>query len=159
MLGTEEQKKLNIAIKTHWLIYLSFTSALIIYTFVVFLVVKGGSAEPGKPGILREVFFTVSMIFGVAKFWIQSRLLGGETSYEKCQNIDAIIQKYQSYNFIMLALCEVPALLGLISTFMARRIEVWWLFFAVSAILFATSAPQTGKLQSIIQNHAARHQQ
>ncbi|RJP64522.1 MAG: hypothetical protein C4532_19015 [Candidatus Abyssobacteria bacterium SURF_17] len=159
MLASAEEEKIRTVVKTHWFIFLSFATALIMYTFVVFAVTRGRTPnEDVQAGTLRHIFIIVSVIVGAIKFWVQIRLLSDETSYRKCQNVDEIIAKYWSYNFIMLAICEAPALLGLVIVFLTMRMEEWLVFFAISAVLFATSTPSPGKLESIAGSHAAHHQ-
>ncbi|MBI5115448.1 hypothetical protein HZA56_03160 [Candidatus Poribacteria bacterium] len=156
MLGSGEQEKIRNVIKVDWSIYLAFCSAIVMYTFVVFLVVGKSSSEPGEAGALKNLFIAISIGAGVAKFWVQNRLLYEEAAYMKCQSLDEIITKYRGYNFIILGVSEVPALLGLIITFMTRRLEEWWLFFGISAVLYATSAPRQSKLESIAEAHLIR---
>ena len=158
MLNSTEQEQARAVIKTHWSIYLAFTTAIIMYTVVVFLVTQGKTEGAFEPGRLRSLFLVVSVAAGLLKFWIQSRLLADEVSYRTCQSFEQIIAKYWRYNFLMLALCEVPALLGLVIAFMTMRLQEWWIFFGISAVLFATSAPAYGRLERILEAHAARRQ-
>lgn len=158
MLNPADQEKIRTVIKTHWSIFFAFTTAIIMYTLVLLAVTRGRTIEASPLTELRNAFVLVSLFAGAIKFWIQSRLLSEVTSYETCPNLDKIIEKYWRYNFIMLALCEFPALLGLIIVFMTMRMSEWWLFFVISAILFITSAPRAGRLEGIAEANAARHQ-
>lgn len=156
MLNPEDKGKIQNLIRTHWFIWLSFAAAVVMYTFVVFIVTKSRSGEPVQVGMIRHLLIVISAVLGAAKFLIQSRLLFEETAYRKCQTLDEIIGKYASRYFIVLALCEAPALFGLVIAFMTGRMEDWWLFFGIAAVLFATSTPRFGKLETIAQTHVTR---
>lgn len=158
MLNPAEEEKVGIVVRTHWLIYFAFAMAIIMYTVVVFLVVPGRTTEGPEIGLLRQLFIFISVAATVMKFWIQSRLLSDEASYRACRNLDETIAKYWRYNFLMLALCEIPAMLGLVAVFVSARMADWWLFLGISAVLFATSAPASAKLRRIIEAHEARWQ-
>ena len=156
MLNPEDKEKIQNLIRMHWFIFLSFASAILMYTLVVFLVTGNRSVEPHQIGAMKSLFIVISIVFAAAKFWIQSRLLYEETAYGKCGTLDEIIGKYVSRYFITLALCEAPALFGLVITFLTMRIEEWWLFFIISAVLFGTSAPRSDKLESIADAQSTR---
>jgi F0F1-type ATP synthase membrane subunit c/vacuolar-type H+-ATPase subunit K len=156
MLNPEDREKIQTVIRTHWFIWLSFAAAIVMYTFVVFIVTQSRSGEPPELGILRTIFIVISLVLGAVKFWLQRGLLFEETAYRQCGTIDEIIAKYAGRYFIILAVCEAPALLGLVIAFLTGRLEDWWLFFLISAALFATSTPQHARLETIAQAHAAR---
>lgn len=156
MLNPAEQEQVRVVIKTHWSIYLAFTMAIVMYTVVVYIVTSGRTPEPREIGALRQLFVALSVVAGAIKFWVQSRFLSSAASYQACRSLDEIVQRYWRYNFIMLALCEIPALLGLIIVFITMRLQEWWLFFGISALLFITSAPISSRLERIVEAHAAR---
>lgn len=156
MLNPAEQDKVRTIIRTDWFIYLSFVVAVVMYVFVIILVTRSSSSEATQAGALKRLFIVVSVVLGVAKFWIRSRLMFENESYRKCRTLDEIIRKYERYNQYVFAMCETPAVLGVIIALMTRRVEEWWVFFAISAVLFVTSAPRRDKFQSIVEAHAAR---
>lgn len=156
MLNPEDKGKIQKLIKTHWSIWLAFASAVVLYTVVVFAIFGDRSSEPQDAGMLRQVFVVLSVVLGALKFWMQSRLMFQETTYSKCQILDEIMMKYARYYVIILAICEVPALLGLVLVFLTGQIQEWWLFFIISMALYATATPRGDKLENIAQAHAMR---
>ena len=158
MLNPAEEEQVRTVIRTHWLIYFSFTTAVLMYTFVVFVITQGGEPQQMQVGMMRQIFLIVSVVAGIVKFWVQSRYLSDDASYRTCRNREEILAKYWRYNYIMLALAELPALLGLVITFVTMRLQEWWVFLAISALLLATSAPSAGRLRRIIETHSI-HQQ
>jgi F0F1-type ATP synthase membrane subunit c/vacuolar-type H+-ATPase subunit K len=156
MLNPEDKEKIQNVIRTHWFIWLAFATAVILYMVVVFIVVGGRESEPKQFGMLRQVFIILSVVLGAVKFWVQSRVMFQEASYAKCRSLDEIIGKYASRFFIILALCEAPAIFGLVIVFLTMRMEEWWLFFIISMVLYATSTPRADKLETIAEAHATR---
>ncbi|RJP26416.1 MAG: hypothetical protein C4520_00615 [Candidatus Abyssobacteria bacterium SURF_5] len=156
MLDPADEAKLSTLAKTLWLSYFSFVAAMPAYAVVVFIVTRGNTPRP-LPFPILPLFLMISLIAAAAKFWVQSRFFANEESYRNSPGIDAIIERYTRYFYIMLALSEVPVLLGLIVAFLAMRMGEWWLFLGISILLFATSAPRPGMLRRIAEDHAARH--
>jgi len=156
MLNPEDKEKLQNMIRSNWYIFSAYTGAVVLYTVVVFVVIGNGSSEPLQVGVLKPLFIIVSVVLGAIKFLIQGRLWLKENAYRKCRTLDEIMARYGRYYFIILALCQVVPLFGLIIVFMTKRMEDWWLFFGITVVLFATSAPRAGKVESIVQAHATR---
>jgi len=156
MLDPVEQKKIDTVIRTHWFIFFSFVTAIVLYTVILLMVTEGTSIEPREMGLLRNILIAASLAAAAAKFLIQTRSFSDENAYVSRTNIDQIIQKYTSTFFVMLALAEVPALSGLVITFITMRMEEWWIFFGISLLLLVTSAPKRDRLERIAQAHASR---
>jgi cytochrome bd-type quinol oxidase subunit 2 len=159
MLDPVEEEKVRIWAKAQISIFFSFFTALIMYTFVLFVITKDRTPEESRAAeSLRNVFIAASILVAAIKLWVQTRFASEEKSYVTCRSVDEVIQKFTRYHFILLALSEIPALLGLIIVFLTMRMEEWWIFFGISAFLFATSFPSRSKLQRIAEAYAARHQ-
>ncbi len=159
MINPADQEKIKTWAKQQISIYFSFFMALIMYTAVMFIVTRGRNIDTVSAVMtLRNVLIVVSILIAGAKFWVQTRFQAEVKSYETCQSIDEIIQKFTKYQFIQYALGETPALFGLIIAFVTMRLEQWWLFFGISVILFATSVPTGSRLERIVNANAMRHQ-
>jgi hypothetical protein len=170
MLNLEDQKKLQDMIRNNWLIFYAFTGSIVLYTVVMLAITGIGSGKPlevdGILGILfnalsnvetgglRLIFIAVSVLLGAIKFLIQNMLWLKEDAYRSCQALDEIVGRYGRYYFIILALCQVVPPLGMIIVLMTNQMKDWWPFFGITVMLFATSIPQGGKLESIVQTHA-----
>jgi F0F1-type ATP synthase membrane subunit c/vacuolar-type H+-ATPase subunit K len=159
MLNAADKDKVRQVVRVHWLIYFSFVTAVIMYGFVIALVTKDRTIDaPFDIGLLRRIFLLASVVIAAAKFWLQSRFLSDEFSYRKCRSLDEIIGMHQRYYFIILALCEAPALFGLVIAFLTMRLDEWWVFFGICAFLFATSVPRLERLERIAEAQAAHWQ-
>lgn len=172
MLNPEDKEKLQNMIKMNWHIFRMFTGAVILYTAVLFVVTRFGSSEPRQGDgvfdylltvlsqvdgrVLKSLFIVASVILGALKFLIQGKLWLKEDAYRNCQTLDKIMGRYGQYFFIILALCQAVPLLGMVLVFMTGRMDDWWLFFGITVVLFGTSAPRAGKVESIVQAHATR---
>jgi hypothetical protein len=156
MLNPEEQTKLQKMIRTNWFVFISYAGAVIMYTVVVFVVVGDGSREPHDVGFLRPLFIAMSVVLGAAKFLIQSRVWLNEDGYGQCRSLDEIMARYGRYYYVVLALVSAVPLLGLIIAFLSMQMADWWLFFGISAVLFATSLPRGEKVEQIVQAQTTR---
>jgi len=124
------------------------------YILVTYFVTGSSSKESDLPAILKGIFIGISAAAAGINFAIQTQILGNPERYRQCRNIDDALKVYGRYFYISLALCQLPALMGLVQVFMSMRMSDWAPFIVFIIFMHATSIPRAGRLETIAQAHA-----
>jgi putative effector of murein hydrolase LrgA (UPF0299 family) len=156
MLDPADQEKIQTTVKTYWGIYLSIVVSCVMYIFVTYIVTSSGTPRETSPAIFRSLLIVLSIVAGAGKFWVL-RMQADEERYLQCGDIDDIIKKFGSYLFISMALCQIPAMFGLIMVFLTMRMGEWAVFLVIGAYLFATATPRSSVLENMVEAHNARN--
>jgi hypothetical protein len=151
MLDQAAQEKLQQASKMHLKIYWAYVSSIVMYIIVTFLVPRDNSRDSDMLAMLRAIFIGLSAAAVGINFWIQTRVLGDTKYYRRCRSIDDALKVYSRYFFISLALCQLPALLGMILVFISARMMEWTPFVVIVVFMHATSIPRASRLENIAQ--------
>ena len=156
MLDQAEQEKIQTMIKTNWYMYFAFVAACVMYIFVAYMTAGSSTSDRPSPHGFRSALI-VLCISGVAANYMVRRMQADEQRYLQCRDLDEIIKKFSFYFFISLALCELPALFGLIMVFLTMRMGEWVVFVVIAAFLFAMSTPRSSVLEDIVAAHNERN--
>jgi hypothetical protein len=135
-------------------IYLMYVFSVVLYIFVSSVVAGGSSRGSDMPGMLKAIFIGISAAAVGINFWIQTRILGNTRHYQNCRSIDEVLKKYGPYFFISLALCQLPAMLGMVLVFLSKSITDWAPFIVIVVFMHVTSIPRAARLENIAQANA-----
>ena len=124
---------------------LSMMTSLLIYLIVATVVERQVSMEVGDVvfyigiGISAALFFVVRIVTGA--------MLGpgGERTGSASAAGGPPIAKLQTAAIVTFAICEVPAVLGLVLYFLGRSMTDFYLFLLISLFCFATYFPRFGQ--------------
>lgn len=154
MLDQATRDKLQQTSRTQLMIYLAYVSSVVLYIFVTFMITADSSREFDMPGTLRAIFIGISIAAVGANFWIQTRILDNAEHYQNCRSIDEVLKVNGRYFFISLALCQMPAMLGMVLVFLSMRMTEWTPFIVIVVFMHVTSIPRAARLENAAQAHA-----
>jgi F0F1-type ATP synthase membrane subunit c/vacuolar-type H+-ATPase subunit K len=150
-------EKLRAAYRVSVIIGLAFMASLLVYTIIVGLFESGSIALSDTPALsdsglefLKYALLGVTAINFIIIRFVNARLLndkGGQdqvvdTRPRPAAGAEAEFGRLTTASVIIYALCEAPAIFGLVLYFMGRNSADFYLFLMVSLFYFATNFPR-----------------
>ena len=125
------------------ILYVAVVASLAIYVLVIHIFkagVKdfGGMLENVEFSLLRYVFFAV----GLAQIFLIRFVRETLTKSVNSIDLDVLMNHLQKMAIVTAALCEVPAILGLVLFFLSGNTRDFYVLCAISCGLFALFFPR-----------------
>lgn len=133
--------KLRTSYRTTVFIGLSMMTSLFVYLIVANVVERPAGREVGDEVLF--IFIGISVVLFLAVRVVNTAILGPRKGGERTG--PAAIQKLQTAAMVTFALCEVPAVSGLVLYFIGRSITDFYLFLMISLFSFAAYFPRFGQ--------------
>jgi hypothetical protein len=149
--------KLRAAYRVSVIIGLAIMASLLVYAIIVGLFESGSIALSDTPALsgsglelFKYALLAVSAIIFIVIRFVNARLLnadGGrdravDTRPRPAAGVEAEFGRLTTASVITYALCETPAIFGLVLYFLGRNSADFYLFLMVSLFYFATNFPR-----------------
>ncbi|NIM19983.1 MAG: hypothetical protein GTO51_07020 [Candidatus Latescibacteria bacterium] len=108
------------------------------------------SADQSYLDILRLIFYIIAF----AQFAVLSFVRGILLRTKASDTVDSLLEKLLRTTIVTLAICEVPALLGLVLFFVGRFYPDFYILFAVSMAMLFFYFPRYNRWKEWIRNKA-----
>jgi hypothetical protein len=151
-------KKVYQTYRTAMIVGAAIGGALVFY--VVLVEIFKSARAPVDPlddrsryDLLRIIFYALSL----GQFLMIGFVRGLILRTPSAEPVDALLAKLARANIVTLALCELPALLGLVLFFLAGFISDFYLLFGVSMLMLFFYFPRYNKWKNWVRDKAGSH--
>ncbi len=151
-------KKLYAAYRTAMLLGVAIGGGLVFYVIVVevfksYQQPEDPFADRSQYDLLRLIFYCVSF----AQFVVIGFVRGAVLRSKSHESVDTLIEKLVRANIITLALCELPALFGLVLFFIGGFYTDFYILLGVSMLMLFFYFPKYNRWKEWIRKKAGHY--